>query len=531
MKKFTVLPIMMILLLIAGNAILAQNYVSTEPQNKNAILEEFTGVRCPNCPAGHQVIASILQNNPGRAFCVAYHPSNSSYTQPYGSDPDFRRTYPNAFYSTPYCGSSRFMPSSFIQRREWNGEKIQSRTVWTQYANTIMAESSPLNVGMASTYNPTTKMLDVTVEIYFTETVQQEVRLYVTLAENDLIAQQSGGSASYVHKHVFREAFVAQWGDQLRGSTAQGSLVVMNYSFDNSNTGYIMDNCELLAFVVNYNSEEVISGVGVDVGEHTTIPPTADFSAADTTVGLGMTVVFTDQSSGDPTEWEWTFDGGDPDSSSLQNPPPVMYNTIGNYSVTLSVSNAAGQSEVTRTDYIVVGYAPESDFEADNTNIVEGETVQFTDLSTHDPLTWAWSFPGGDPDASNEQTPPAIKYDVPGEYNVTLMTSNEFGESILAKEAYIHVGGVGLHETNPEGNIVMYPNPCNDALHIEFNRESELNEVKIITPDGKNVMNIPVNSGKVQMLTMDVSQFQNGVYFVVIQDDASTIIRKIIKTH
>lgn len=125
MKKITYLVfITVISCFITGNG-KAQNYVSTEPLNKNTILEEFTGVQCSNCPAGHQVAASILQNNPGRAFVICYHPYNSSYTAPYPGNPDFRRTYPNAFYTVPYCGSSRFMPSAFINRRIWsNGDRL-----------------------------------------------------------------------------------------------------------------------------------------------------------------------------------------------------------------------------------------------------------------------------------------------------------------------------------------------------------------------------------------------------------------------
>ena len=160
--------------ILISATLLAQNYVSTEPQNKNAILEEFTGVSCPNCPAGHQVAANILANNPGRAFMVAYHPSNSSYTTPYSGDPDFRRDYPAAFYSTPYCGSSRFMPSAFIARRIWsNGERIQSRTEWEPYCNTIMSESSPANMGMSTTFDFMSQTLYITVEIYYTETMTQ----------------------------------------------------------------------------------------------------------------------------------------------------------------------------------------------------------------------------------------------------------------------------------------------------------------------------------------------------------------------
>ncbi len=147
MKRNTIL--LVFALIILTGQIMSQNYVSPEPQNKNAILEEFTGVRCPNCPAGHLIAATILANNPGRAFLVAYHPFGSNYTTPYAGDPDFRRQYPVSFYSVPYCGSTRFMPSAFINRELWNnGERIQRRTTWTNYTNQILDESSPVNIGI-----------------------------------------------------------------------------------------------------------------------------------------------------------------------------------------------------------------------------------------------------------------------------------------------------------------------------------------------------------------------------------------------
>ncbi|MBU2649390.1 MAG: PKD domain-containing protein [Bacteroidetes bacterium] len=530
MKSLKIVSAFLLMSIMTSQVILAQNYVSTQPLNKNAILEEFTGVQCPNCPAGHTVMAGILESNPGRAFCVAYHPSNSNFTTPYSGNPDFRRTYPNAFYSTPYCGSSRFMPSSFIQRREWNGEKIQSRTVWVQYADIIMAEASPLNVGMASTYNEVTHMLDVTVEVYFTQTINNTLSIYVTLAENDLVAQQSGGSATYVHKHTFREAFVAQWGDPMNGPTTQGSLLVFEYEFDNTSTGYLMENCELMAFLVDNTTEEVISGVGVHVGEHTMIPPTADFEAEDTTVGLGTSVTFTDMSTGDPTEWEWTFEGGDPASSTLQNPPPVFYNSIGNYSVTLSVSNDAGQNETTKTGYIIVGYPPVTDFEADLTSILEGESIIFTDMSIQDPAAWSWTFEGGDPGTSNDQNPPAITYNTPGDYTVTLVTSNEFGENTMTKEAYIHVGGVGIEEGIDSQRANIYPVPSNGNLYFDFGTDplQEGALVSITSSDGRIVHSIPLAPGKINFLSLDLSDEPNGIYYVILQDNGFKEVRKII---
>src|SRR5690606_11327986 len=65
-----------------------QTIVSTEPQNKKAILEEFTGVNCQYCPDGHAIAEQILNNNPGNAFAINIH--SGGYAIPSGSQPDFR---------------------------------------------------------------------------------------------------------------------------------------------------------------------------------------------------------------------------------------------------------------------------------------------------------------------------------------------------------------------------------------------------------------------------------------------------------
>lgn len=268
MKK----TILSLLLVLSYTVLMSQNYVTTEPQDKNAIIEEFTGVRCPNCPDGHLVVADILLANPERAFVVAYHPTNSSFTTPYTGDPDFRRNYPDVFYTTPYCGTTRFMPSAFVNRREWaNGERIQSRTEWAAYCNTIMAEPSPVNVGLGTNYDSTTEEISITVEIYYTQDMTDANHVYVMLAENDLVSQQSGGTSSYVHKHTFREAYIAQWGDLITDPTTQGSLITLEFMWDATGSGYIPSNCEVIAFVENQTDAEIITGVGVQLGESTTI--------------------------------------------------------------------------------------------------------------------------------------------------------------------------------------------------------------------------------------------------------------------
>ncbi|MEJ5266473.1 MAG: PKD domain-containing protein [Bacteroidales bacterium] len=82
-------------------------------------------------------------------------------------------------------------------------------------------------------------------------------------------------------------------------------------------------------------------------------PPVADFSAAATAIQINEPVQFQDLSSGNPTAWEWIFEGGTPETSLEQN-PTVIYTAAGTYDVTLTVYNESGSSTLTKEDYIVV---------------------------------------------------------------------------------------------------------------------------------------------------------------------------------
>ena len=95
----------------------------------------------------------------------------------------------------------------------------------------------------------------------------------------------------------------------------------------------------------------------VKISEYITIaegfPPEVDFSSSLTTIGEGGTTQFTDRSTNDPSNWEWTFEAGNP-ASSTENNPKVEYSTPGFYNVTLTASNAHGNDTRTETDFIRV---------------------------------------------------------------------------------------------------------------------------------------------------------------------------------
>ena len=101
--------------------------------------------------------------------------------------------------------------------------------------------------------------------------------------------------------------------------------------------------------------ETVVQDIKLLAGENI-IP---NFEANQTNVAIGQGVDFTDLTWGaNLTNWEWQFEGGTPSSSNEQNPTGIYYNEPGNYDVTLTVTNADGQSEsITKHAYITVAEA------------------------------------------------------------------------------------------------------------------------------------------------------------------------------
>jgi PKD repeat protein len=84
----------------------------------------------------------------------------------------------------------------------------------------------------------------------------------------------------------------------------------------------------------------------------------ANFSGTPTTVVVGNTVTFTDNSSCSPTSWSWSFPGGTPATATGVGPHIITYNTLGTYDASLTVTKSASNDTETKTSYITV-IAPE----------------------------------------------------------------------------------------------------------------------------------------------------------------------------
>ncbi|MEO8146004.1 MAG: aryl-sulfate sulfotransferase [Bacteroidia bacterium] len=115
----------------------------------------------------------------------------------------------------------------------------------------------------------------------------------------------------------------------------------------------------------------------------------ADFNANVTSVCKNSIVNFTELSGGNATSWQWSFPGGTPSSSALQN-PSVQYPAAGTYSVTLIAGNNSTHDTIVKTNYIKVNTTPPASITANGgANFCTGGSVQLS-ANTGTGFSYQW---------------------------------------------------------------------------------------------------------------------------------------------
>jgi gliding motility-associated-like protein len=168
--------------------------------------------------------------------------------------------------------------------------------------------------------------------------------------------------------------------------------------------------------------------------------PTASFTAQNTSGCKGLTTTFTDLSTADGTNnivnWRWDF--GDGTIQNFSAPPfQHVYNTPGNFSVKLIVTDAIGCRDSVIAFNIINTTDPKANFNSVDTLACPGSNVYFQNLSTAYNYTSSWDF--GDGNISTQQHP-VHAYANTGLYTVKLSITDFFGcsDSIIRNE-YIKV--------------------------------------------------------------------------------------------
>lgn len=120
------------------------------------------------------------------------------------------------------------------------------------------------------------------------------------------------------------------------------------------------------------------------------LPPVADFYSWSRELNQYGIAEFNDNSSYMPQSWEWTFEGGIPETSTLQN-PTVQYINPGTFAVTLKVTNQHGEDQVAKQCYVNVDESVTVDEKSSEAGIIvfPNPFSEYISLKIHDQLDTA----------------------------------------------------------------------------------------------------------------------------------------------
>ncbi len=225
MKKYSFL----ILLFSLISDAFCQTFVGTTEENKNAILEEFTGLMCTYCPDGHLISNQIKASNPDDFFAINIH---EGYYADWPNRADYTTNIGNAITN---LFPSHGHPSAVVNR----ANTILGRGQWESAVNSTISQSSYVNVAAKSTIDLVSRELTVEVEAYYTGNGSGQNKINIALLQNNVEGYQYNASANpsqvlpngnYNHMHMLRDMVTGLSGYDIT-STNQGSFFSKTYTY------------------------------------------------------------------------------------------------------------------------------------------------------------------------------------------------------------------------------------------------------------------------------------------------------------
>jgi len=175
---------------------------------------------------------------------------------------------------------------------------------------------------------------------------------------------------------------------------------------------------------------------------------------------------------------------------------------------------------------------PQASFSIDdNVTWSENKAIEFYNKSTNS-NTWLWNF--GDGKTSTEEHPTHI-FDKPGEYNVLLkaISIDGFCEDYFKYKLVLNskISSSNPHFTDRNKNVIIFPNPSQDIIYISSeNIKNEITEIKLFNLQGKFIELIKPTFIDKKLISIDISKFESGFYFLKLFSKKSNLIsfKKII---
>ena len=228
---------------------------------KNVLLEDYTGVRCPNCPEAGELALDIQEQYGHQVIVLSVHAGSLSAPQP-GNFPDFLTNEGTTWYT--HFGFTA-NPIGTINRK-LNGSSVEfNKPEWAEAVATAVTEEAVLDMTPTVEYNDANRALKVNIDSKALVELPDTYSLVVCIMEDSIVGKQLingvGLVEDYMHRHVFRGTINGAWGEEINTEAIAPEDVITKEYTTTLNEAFNADQCYIIAYVANSESKEILQVV------------------------------------------------------------------------------------------------------------------------------------------------------------------------------------------------------------------------------------------------------------------------------
>jgi len=244
-----------------------QDTTSTQ-QQRNVLIEDFTGHRCKNCPKASKAIEALVDAYGSRIIGLAIHAGPGNFTNTNADYPaDF--TTPEGKAIQNFFGTN-FLPVGMVNRENWTAS---GNGHWSAYSNwpTLSAEAvdSTLRIALEASAGVNNGNLEVSAQGLPQMGLLHDLNIAVLIKESNIVSPQlmpdDTRDSNYVHMNVLRDYVTDTWGESFGTSPMlPGDTLSGNYSIA-WNTDWVQSNAAVVVYVFNPSNYRILQVIEIPV--------------------------------------------------------------------------------------------------------------------------------------------------------------------------------------------------------------------------------------------------------------------------
>lgn len=213
------------------------------------LVQDFTGMRCINCPTAAETLHNVQEKYPGGVAVVGIHAAAAQdFTLPIGGV-DLRAPVSDVYYNYYKVVS---LPMAVVDGVASDKKSPE----WPSLIDAQISKTAPADIHLTPSYDATTRELTVDYAVVYNEMYAGSISILLWVVENGIVGPQMNGSGiipKYTHNHVLRASMNGDWGEEL-GSGFVTEQKVEGKATLKLDDKWVAENCQVVGFIFQTDS-------------------------------------------------------------------------------------------------------------------------------------------------------------------------------------------------------------------------------------------------------------------------------------